>query len=232
MYRGHIKLWRKIKDNELWKSEPFSRGQAWVDLILLANFEDGQIRVRGNVVAVKRGQVGWSILSLADRWKWSRGKVSRFLDELEAVQQIIQQKNRLTSLIVIVNYEEYQARSTTERATDSTTDGQQTDTKKNVKNVKKESIKDVVVKIGTFENVKLTEEEMEKLKGQFGCETHAMIDNLSIYIKSKGDKYKSHYATLLSWERKNKKEKPIPSLTTYAISDAHRQTFERMQNDR
>lgn len=60
--------------------------------------------------------------------------------------------------------------------------------------------------LGQFKNVKLSIEEFEKLKSQFG-ETEALerIDRLSEYIASKGVKYKSHYATILSWARKEGK---------------------------
>jgi len=57
---------------------------------------------------------------------------------------------------------------------------------------------------GEFENVKLTDEEYQKLGEQFGLDGRkSRIKNISQYLASKGDKYKSHYATLLSWERKN-----------------------------
>jgi len=137
MNRGWISLYRKLSDNKLWTSEPFTRGQAWVDLLLLANHKDNFIRVRGNRLDVKRGQVGWSQLSLSERWKWSRGKIRRFLNELETVQQIVQQKNTLSTLITIVNYEQYQsAVQQTVPQTDSrrTADGQQTDTNNNDNN--------------------------------------------------------------------------------------------------
>ena len=135
MDSGYIKLFRCIQWNELWEDKPFSRGQAWIDMVMLANHRDGHIRVRGNKLDVKRGQVGWSKESLASRWGWSRGKVIRFLDELETEQQIVQQKNNVTSLITITNYDKYQSSDTT----DGTTNGQQTDTNNKGKNKKKES---------------------------------------------------------------------------------------------
>jgi hypothetical protein len=58
-------------------------------------------------------------------------------------------------------------------------------------------------KCGAFENVSLSEEELQKLKDQFGDRHAELIENLSSYIASKGKKYKSHYATILTWERKN-----------------------------
>jgi len=148
MYRGYVKLWRRLQNSSLWKQEKFTRGQAWVDLIMLANHKPGYIRVRGIKVDIDRGQLAHSELTLAKRWKWSRGKVRRFLKELTSnpVQQIEQQKNNLTSLINIINYDQYQS--------DGTTDGHQTvhqtDTKrytkrytnKNDKNVKNDKKKE------------------------------------------------------------------------------------------
>jgi hypothetical protein len=58
--------------------------------------------------------------------------------------------------------------------------------------------------LGQFQNVKLTEVELQKLKDAFGEEgAKERIENLSSYIASKGKKYHSHYATILTWERKN-----------------------------
>ncbi len=58
-------------------------------------------------------------------------------------------------------------------------------------------------KYGEFENVKLTEEEYNKLVEKLGeNNTKVMIEELSTGIASKGYKYKSHYATILSWSRR------------------------------
>lgn len=135
---GWIKLHRKLLGTDLWLKEPFTKGQAWVDLIGLANHEPGFIRVRGNRIEVRRGQVGWSQERLAERWKWSRKKVSNFLRELASDYQVeviaggkpsnesVSQnnpenqptrpgqkngrRNNLSSIITIVNYELYQKR--------------------------------------------------------------------------------------------------------------------------
>ena len=122
MSRGWVKLHRSIADNKFWMEESFTRGQAWVDMILLANHQPGHIRVRGNKVDIQRGQLGWSEVQLAKRWKWSRGKVRRFLGELNMEQQIVQQKDNIISVITLVNYDRLQSHGTA----DSTADGQQT----------------------------------------------------------------------------------------------------------
>lgn len=65
------------------------------------------------------------------------------------------------------------------------------------KDIKKK--KDNYKVYGEFENVKLTDEEYEKIKQQNLLE---FIDRLSTYLSSTGKKYKSHYATILTWARK------------------------------
>lgn len=57
---------------------------------------------------------------------------------------------------------------------------------------------------GKFENVKLSGREHSELVLRFGSDgTASRIETLSEYVASKGKKYSSHYATILTWERKN-----------------------------
>lgn len=59
------------------------------------------------------------------------------------------------------------------------------------------------------ENVHLSEDEYNKLIERFGKEnTEDKIENLSLYLKSKGKRYKCHYSTILAWDRKENKDKP------------------------
>lgn len=110
---GWIRLYRCIQKNPMWQEKPFDRARAWIDLLLLANFEDSYLVKRGIKITVKRGQVGWSERNLSERWGWSRGKIRRFLDELKTEQQIEPQNGpqnpNITSLICITNYERYQS---------------------------------------------------------------------------------------------------------------------------
>lgn len=136
MNEGWISIHRKLISSDLWLSEPFTRGQAWVDMLGLANHKDGFIRVRGINITVNRGQVGWSEVRLADRWKWSRSKIRRFFKELETRQQIEQQKNNVTLLLSIVNYDNYQQEDS-KKGSRKAAEEQQKDTNNNVNNENK-----------------------------------------------------------------------------------------------
>ena len=105
---SRIKLHRQIEDNPLWFSEPFTRWQAWIDLLLLANHSDGFFYVRWNKIEVPRGCVWRAERTFQNRWKRSRDKVRKFLNDLEKSKNIIQQKNRLCSIYIIVNWDIYQ----------------------------------------------------------------------------------------------------------------------------
>lgn len=136
MNQGWARIHRQIEDSKLWLTEPFTRGQAWVDLVLFANHKPGIVNIRGNIITVKRGQIAWSELTMTQRWQWSRNKVRRFLKWLETEQQTTQQKvHKITTITTIVNYDKYQ-----KGTTDDTTEGQQKDnrryTNKNDKNDK------------------------------------------------------------------------------------------------
>ena len=137
---GHAKIYRSLINSDLWLNEKFTRGQAWVDLIALAKYKEGFFRHRGVRVDYKKGMVTEGILNLAKRWKWSRGKVERFIKELENETQIEQQKTNVITLVSIVNYTKYHKNGhQIEQQTDNkrTTNGQQTGTHKKGKKGKK-----------------------------------------------------------------------------------------------
>ncbi len=121
---------RALLHSDRWLREPFTRGQAWVDLFGLANYRPGHFRVRGIRVDVDRGQLAHSQATLAKRWKWSRGKVRRYLSELENGGDIVQQNTEVTTVITIVNYDTWQSASEAPTDEGDTADGQQTDSRR------------------------------------------------------------------------------------------------------
>lgn len=108
---GWIKLYRQIQECPIWYSERFSKGQAWVDLLLLANHRDKKIIFNGEMMIIKRGQYITSTVKLAEKWKWNRKTVTSFLKLLECEHMIERMSDNTKTLITIVNYEIYQSES-------------------------------------------------------------------------------------------------------------------------
>ena len=121
--KGFIKLPRHIIEDSHYFSEPFTRTQAWVDLIILANYQDTTALVRGVKIVVKRGQVCRSITELAKRWKWSRNRVMRFTEGLVDAERLHVQKLPIVNVYTIRDYEEYQGNGATDEATNRSTSG-------------------------------------------------------------------------------------------------------------
>lgn len=109
MSKGYIKLHRKLCENPLWRAEEFSKGQAWIDILLNANYEDSVAYINGNAIEVFRGELAWSRLTMGERWGWSRGKVNRYLKTLEKTGQLaIRDMGQLTTVVKVCKYDDYQ----------------------------------------------------------------------------------------------------------------------------
>lgn len=63
-------------------------------------------------------------------------------------------------------------------------------------------------KHGEYNNVLLTDDELEKLKTEY-ADYAERIERLSSYVASTGKSYKSHYATIRNWARKDQDVKPV-----------------------
>lgn len=73
---------------------------------------------------------------------------------------------------------------------------------------------------GEFENVFLSPDEVEKLKDLLGSSFKQYIERLSGYLEQTGKQYKSHYAAIQNWHRKdaaegkiNNEPKKLPELS-------------------
>jgi len=124
---GWVLIHRKICDHPFYKERRvFSRSEAWLDLIFLANHTDHKFLLGTEVIEAKRGEVITSEVKLSERWRWSRTKVRDFIALLEREQMVIKKAtNRKTSLL-LVNYEPYQKPETANHTA-----------KKHQKNIKK-----------------------------------------------------------------------------------------------
>lgn len=67
--------------------------------------------------------------------------------------------------------------------------------------------KPVIHKYGEYANVLLTDDELDKLKKEYP-DWEERIERLSSYVASTGKSYKSHYATIRNWARKDQEQKP------------------------
>ena len=106
--KGYIKVFRDVRDNWVWEDKPFSRGQAWIDIIMMMNHKDRETLYNGRMIIVKRGSRITSLRKLAERWGWSMHKVSDFLNILEDTGMISQKRDSKKTLINVIKYDFFQ----------------------------------------------------------------------------------------------------------------------------
>lgn len=117
---GWITLNRSLLDHYIWQDEPFTKGQAWVDLLLLVTHEPKQALIDGKVVELKIGEYVTTIRRLAERWGRSIDWTTKYLNLLESDNMIQTKvvgkgKNSRTVLLV-VKYEVYQHSANAKRS--------------------------------------------------------------------------------------------------------------------
>lgn len=109
MAEGWICIHRKIRECDIWDyDEPFSRRDAWIDLLLLANHRDKDTIFDGKKITIKRGQYLTSVRKLAKEWHWGKDKTLKYLRLLEECEMIMRSADSRRTLITIVNYSIYQ----------------------------------------------------------------------------------------------------------------------------
>lgn len=77
----------------------------------------------------------------------------------------------------------------------------------------KESKKEPRHKYGEYQNVLLSDTDLEKLKTEFPTDWGQRIERLSYYMESKGVSYRNHLATIRNWARRDegKSASKVPS---------------------
>lgn len=189
--------------------------------------------IRYNSAITKSDICLWhSLMSMANRFAWkeftspiltllseskltknefykSRNKLKQFglidFKERGGNKATVYKVNSVVSLYEKQNQTQIMTQSDTQTVTQNVninkTKNQKPKTR-NKKEINKESF-------GEFENVRLSEQELSKLKTRFGEDANSYIERLSNYIASSGKRYKSHYATILTWAENDKQSEKL-----------------------
>lgn len=134
MLQGWVSVHRQIQEHWLWAEKPFSKGQAWIDMLMLANHEDKEILFGRKVTTVKTGSFITSEVKLSERWGWSRQKVRDFLFLLANEKMITKISDNKKTTIFIDNYAVYQPSGNSTLDSKKTSKKQQKNTNNNDNN--------------------------------------------------------------------------------------------------
>ena len=107
VFNGWIRLDRKVAISDIQKRSP-ETFNLWINLLLMANYEETTGRLSGRVVNTKPGQILTGICSLESQTGISRSKIRSALLYLKMTNRITDVSSPKGRVISIVNWQQYQ----------------------------------------------------------------------------------------------------------------------------
>ena len=213
---GYVKISRRVFSSKTFSGLNAIQKLITIYLILMANHQDNKWwdNHEKKFITIKRGSFITSVDSIKkkinDRLITTQ-KIRTLLETLKNMQFLTNETTSRYTHITIVKYDLYQDgesyinKPNVKAVTKQQQSGNKAvTTNKNVKNDKNEKKKREYAP-----SVFLTKEEYQKLIIELSEDVaKEYIKELSLYMKSRGleKKYKSHYATILAWHRRDEKQ--------------------------
>ena len=154
---GWIKLHRKINDNPvLKKSNVYSNFEAFIWLLLRANYDDAKVVIGSTIYKLKKGEMITSLKKLQKQFGWGNSRLNTFLKLLKDDGMIEYKSNTQLTLITISNFKDLQGIQTANKSQPThkriTTKSQPNTNKKKERRIKKNKEKDFVDQVNKFKD--------------------------------------------------------------------------------
>lgn len=180
----------------------------WVYILMSVNHVETSELLAGKVVKIKPGQGIFSTPKMSKILDIHVSKIRRVLKTFENEQQIEQRTTNQGTVITVLNWDKYQQR---EQPNEQRVNNDCTTTEQRVNNLPYSIKNDKNGKNGekgkhrhgTYNNVLLSDEDLQKLQAEFPGDWQRRIERLSEYMASTGKSYKDHLATIRAWARKD-----------------------------
>lgn len=104
---GFVLLYRRLWDHSAFRGRVEAAVFAW--MICAAAWQRVEVRYKGRLLRLERGQLAVSTRDLAAAWEWSEAKVRRYLARLESNAMIGAHSDAGVNVITVCNYDKFQA---------------------------------------------------------------------------------------------------------------------------
>lgn len=112
---GFIMIPRTVVTSDFWgdKNLPFSYRDAYIHVVIGANWQEGVSSKNGHTCKVRRGQLLTSIRSMAVTFNWDKHKVYEWLKYMDQNNLIRSQSLSFGTLLTVENYDDFQGKPDT-----------------------------------------------------------------------------------------------------------------------
>ena len=214
---GYIKIYRKIKKDDLWPDQEkrsFTRFEAWIDLILSAVGLPKTILYRDQPINLKRGEMIIARRKLAERWGWSQMRVHRFVAFLKETGKIrYHRRDHRFTIIFIVKYDTYNPLISDIKPINETTDETTDETKINKEEIKnkesnkikplartqKQSEPQILFDFEKRKFLNIKEEDIEDWRKAYpACDIETELEGMKQWLLSNPNKRKKLYRRFIT----------------------------------
>jgi len=213
---GWIKLHREIMDSQVFKNPNINK--VWIYCLCSASSKPFDAVVGSQTIHLKEGQFVFGVLKASEILDIPKSSLHRYMSKLKEWGCISIRPTNKYSVVTVLNWNLYQgsvAKVGNKKSYKSVGNhrglgdktskvGSKWEADGNIQEYKEDIYK---AEYGEFNNVLLTDAEYKKLREKFPDTYNDWIERLSTYVESSGRKYKSHYATILNWVRKEANDK-------------------------
>lgn len=226
--QGLVYFTSEIPYTEEMMATQFNRPISTVKLALKVFVEFGMIDIVDDILKISNWEKYQNVDGLDRIREQTRKRVAKHREKQKMleVREIGKNEQSVTECNVTDRYNVTHCNATEEEEDIDKDKEKEKYKKKNAKatataNASCSTPKTIKHKHGEYNNVLLTDDEFKRLAAEFQ-DLDQRIDNLSGYIASTGKVYKSHYATIRNWARKEKetgKGKPAIKENEFANFD-------------
>lgn len=218
--QGAIYFTEEIPYTEEMMATQFNRPIQTIKMALKVFQQFGMIEIESDILKISNWEKYQNIDGLDRIREQTRKRVQKYREK----QKMLQCNANVTLRNAIEEEEEREEEKELEIELEK-----EINKKENIKEKKRasataEAKRPIKHKYGEYKNVLLTDDELEKIKNEYP-DWERRIENLSNYIASTGKSYKSHYATIRNWARRDQTQqqerKPANNKTADQLNDAY-----------
>lgn len=205
---GVFAVSRGVFDHAFFSPEPYTEREAWLWLVGNAAWKPKRVRIGSTMIDLQRGQCAYAERFMAEKWKWPKTRVHRFLERLKTEAMIEPQPDRAATRITICNYDKFAFDGTASGPQTGPEFGPQVDrkwTKEEELKKDKKKINTHKARVGPLPSDWKVPARAYEIATAMGVDADDLALGFRDYLASTGKQYADYDAAFCNWVRNSQR---------------------------